>query len=81
MRNKWVGATLVAQGEAEASPTRCSSCAIIYVAMYGIWNLGIGILAKAGMLERFLYPFHLKSDGMESGGLLSRANGLAGIDG
>jgi hypothetical protein len=33
------------------------------------------------MLERLFDPFHLKGDGMEFGGLLSRANGLAGIDG
>ena len=34
MRNNWVGATLVAHGEAEASPTRGVSCAMIYIAMY-----------------------------------------------
>jgi len=34
MRNNRVGATLVAHGEAEASPTRGLSCAVIYVAMY-----------------------------------------------
>jgi len=34
MRNNWVGATLVAHGEAEASPTRGVSCAMIYIATY-----------------------------------------------
>jgi len=34
MRTNWVGATLVAHGEAEASPTRGVSCAMTYVAMY-----------------------------------------------
>jgi hypothetical protein len=33
------------------------------------------------MGERLPNPLHLKGDGMEFGGLLSRANGLAGIDG
>jgi len=35
MRHNGVGATLVAHEEAEASPTRCVSCAMIYVVMYG----------------------------------------------
>ena len=32
--NIWVGATLVAHGEAEALPTRGVSCAMIYVVVY-----------------------------------------------